>query len=293
MKKGKKQKKKMTPMECARMWGEDVPYSQVRLCEETRILGNGVSRIFLVVEAEINPFTFEKVGEYREHFSDDMPVLQLLDHGEDRGKFGFVVGAGEVELRDEEAIEFARKQADMTIATLIRMHAFVMDMYELKSDDDYGVVEDGSTTEGPYVWNEKTASVEMAGGEVWEEKTKVGSPAGVQNNKARMFIAFSFYNIEDLNKPTVNLFADTLKSVSADFNVDIEEVELFHEHAIITALIPFDVAPVTFIETVLGSCNEATKKPLFRKFYLVTNVKRPTPEQIMSFVAQARDSDSK
>lgn len=51
--------KKLTKTDYKKMWGDDGPYSQVRLCEETRILDDSVSRVFLVVEAEINPFTFE------------------------------------------------------------------------------------------------------------------------------------------------------------------------------------------------------------------------------------------
>src|SRR3989338_9950416 len=98
MKNNKKIQKKLTQKDHEKMWGEDGPYSQVRLCEETRILDDSVSRIFLVVEAEINPFTFEYVRNCREHFADDEPVLQLLDHAEYRGKFGYVVSAGEVKL---------------------------------------------------------------------------------------------------------------------------------------------------------------------------------------------------
>ena len=126
------------------MWGEDGPYSQVRLCEEARILDDSVSRVFLVVEAEINPFTFEYVKKNRQKFVGDEPVLQLLDHAEYRGKFGYVVSAGEVGLQDEESRQFARKRADMTIQTLIRMHVFVMDECGLRR-----ACENGGTANEP------------------------------------------------------------------------------------------------------------------------------------------------
>ncbi|MDO8594082.1 MAG: hypothetical protein Q7R93_01020 [bacterium] len=128
----KKDQKKLTQKDYERMWGEGGPYSQVRLCEETRILDDSISRIFLVVEAEINPFTFECIQEHRKRFADDEPVTQLLDHAEYRGEFGYVVSAGEIELRGEESKRFMRKQADMTIQTLIRMHAFVIEKYNLR-----------------------------------------------------------------------------------------------------------------------------------------------------------------
>jgi hypothetical protein len=39
------------------LWGDGGPYSEIRMCVETRILDDSVSRIFVVVEANINPTT--------------------------------------------------------------------------------------------------------------------------------------------------------------------------------------------------------------------------------------------
>ena len=286
MRKDSKTKRKLTPHDYDRMWGEDGPYSQVRLCEETRILDDSVSRVFLVVEAEINPFTFEYVRKNRGRFAGDEPVLQLLDHAEYRGKFGYVVSAGETELRDEASEEFARRQADMTIHTLIRMHAFVMNEFSLGQDGKYGVVEDEVSSDRRFVWNQKTGRVEPAEGEVWGRETLIGSPAGMQNNKIRFFIVFAFVKNPDLTKSSVMALIKTLKEVSARFHVEIEEAENFQEHMLITSLIPFDRAPATFIETVLDECNAAITRPLFQKDYLITNIKRPTPDQIISFLKQ-------
>ena len=138
-------KKKLTQRDYGQMWGEEGPYSQVRLCEETRILDDSVSRVFLVVEAEINPFTFEYIQKNRKKFETDEEVNQLLHHAEYRGKFGYVVSAGEVEIRDKESYDFAQKQKDMTIKTLIRMHRFVMDEYNLQGTNTFGVIEDSAT----------------------------------------------------------------------------------------------------------------------------------------------------
>ena len=286
MKKGKGSKKALTKKDFERMWGGDGPYSQVRLCEETRILDDSVSRVFLVVEAEINPFTFEYARNCREHFADDEPVLQLLDHAEYRGKFGYVVSAGEVELRDEESTVFARKQAEVTIETLIRMHAFVMDEYNLGRDKEHDFTGSDISSDNRYVWNQKIGRVEPAEDELWGKEAQIGSPAGVRNNRDRFFIVFAFDKNAALNKSSVTAFAETLKRVSGRFAVEIEEAESFQEYALITALIPFDVAPAVFAESVLDECRTAVRKPLFQKDYFVTNVKRPTQEQIMSFLKQ-------
>ena len=285
-KKTQKQTKKLTPEDCARMWGEDGPYSQVRLCEETRILDNRVSRVFLVVEAEINPFTFEYIQEHRDRFAGDKPVLQLLDHAEYRDRFGYVVSAGEVELHDKESERFSRKQADMTIQTLIRMHAFVMDEYGLRRDEKYGVIEDKISSDEHFVWNERAGRAEPAEDELWEKETLIGGSAGVRNNKMRFFFVLAFVKNPNLKKAPATAFARTLKEISTRLDVEIEDAETFQEHALITALVPFDVAPANFIEPVLNECNAVIKKPLLQKDYLVTNVKKLTPEQIMSFLAQ-------
>ena len=191
MKKERKISKKLAPQDYKRMWGEDGPYSQVRLCEETRILDDSVSRVFLVVEEEINPFTFEYIKKHRQRFVNDEPVIQLLDHAEYRGKFGYIVSAGEVEIQDEKSWLFARKQKDMTIQTLIRMHKFVIDECGLGRDRKYGVIEDLMSHDDRFVWNEGVGKAEPVPGGLWSNETFIGSPAGIQNNKARKRIHYS------------------------------------------------------------------------------------------------------
>jgi len=285
MKKEKGENRKLTPKDFDRMWGEDGPYSQVRLCEETRILDDSVSRIFLVVEVEINPFTFEFVRERRKRFAQDEPVLQLLDHAEYRGKFGYVVSAGEVEMRDEGSVRFARRQADTAIRTLIRMHAFVMDECGLRENGAYGVIEDKTAENKRFVWNDEAGRAEPADDELWSEKTAIGVPAGVRNNKARYFIVLAFEKNFDFKKKSAIIFAKTLKLASASLQIEVENAESFQEYALITALLPFDIVPADFVEAVLGACN-LDKKPILQKDYLIVNDKRPTPGQIMSFLRQ-------
>ena len=48
------------------LWGETGPYSQANLRKEARILDDQVSRVFLVVEADINPTTFEIIASNEE-----------------------------------------------------------------------------------------------------------------------------------------------------------------------------------------------------------------------------------
>ena len=68
------------------------------------------------------------------------------------------------------------------------------------------------------------------------------------------------------------------------FKVDMEDIEANMGYLIFKVLIPFDLAPAKYIERVLDVSNKLTKKPLFQNDYFVTNVKKPTPEQIMTFL---------
>lgn len=275
--------KKLKPSDYEKMWGESGPYSQVRLCEETRILDDSISRIFVVVEAEINPFTFEYVQKARDRFIGDEAVIALLDHAEYRGKFGYVVSAGEVELKDEGARQFAKRQADMAIETLIRMHRFVMDEFALGNKKGFGIMEDELSSEERFVWNETTGMVEAEDG-LWDGKTLIGAPAGGEDNKMRLFIVLLFKKNFVFKSERASIFAKTLKKIARDFNVRVEDCGVFSEYLLITALLPFGVTPADFIESILADAE--TKGVVFRKDYIVTNTKKPTPEEIIAFLGQ-------
>lgn len=275
--------KKLTDNDYKKMWGEDGPYSQVRLCEETRILDDSVSRVFLVVEAEINPFTFEYVKEHRDKFKNDISVLQLLDYAEYRGEFGYVVSAGEVKLEDKNSKEFARRQADMTIETLIRMHKFVINEFNLKQSDNFGIVKEATSGNEKFIWNEEMGKVEPVDESFFEEETFASSASGVKNNKMRYFIMLGFEKGFDFKHEIAIYVAEKLKEVSIKSNIEIEEVESFRGYILITALISFDATPSDFVESVINTVN-ASNKTIFVKDYFISNGEKPTPEEIMTFL---------
>ncbi len=277
-----KKEKKLTSTDIEKMWGGDGPYSQVSLHEQTRILDDSISRIFLVVEAEINPFTFEYVKNNRDRFENDEAVLQLLDYAENRGKFGYVVGAGEVEATMDGAREFAERQRDATVETLIRMHKFVIDECNLKKD--FGIIEDDNFDK-QFVWNEKEGKVEEISNLFFDNKTFIGSKSGTKNNKMRFFFVIAFARKFDFKNNTALAFAKNLKKESKNLGVEIESCETFIDYMLVTTLIPFDVVPAKFIESVITSSNKIGKKPTFKETYFVTNVDCPKPDEIMGFLS--------
>ena len=119
-----------------KLWGESGPYSQANLIIQTRILDDRVSRVFLVVEAEINPLTYELVDKHRSHFQDDIRIQQILDNAEYRSsEFGYVVSAFEMEYRDESVMKMAQRALKYTKETIIKMHKFVMDLLDTEYPD--------------------------------------------------------------------------------------------------------------------------------------------------------------
>jgi hypothetical protein len=154
--------------------------------------------------------------------------------------------------------------------------------HDAASDEDGAIMEDDHR----FIWNAATGRVEPAGDAVWDDKTFIGSPEGARGNKLRFFIVLALNKRAVLNKESAAIFAKTLKAIAGLLGVAVEECESFHEYVLITALLPFAIAPSDFIEAAIDGCNVMQKKPMFQKDYFVTNVEKPTVRQIMSFLAQ-------
>ncbi|MEW5908017.1 MAG: hypothetical protein AB1643_02460 [Patescibacteria group bacterium] len=129
-----KKHQKLTKKQKDLLWsgGGKGPYSQANLIKQVRILNDSVSRIFLVVETEINPTTFEivKGNRYDDEFKNDIVIQQLLDKAEYRGpRFGYVVAAFEEEYRNNEVLARAEYALKYTQESIIKMHKYVMDNF--------------------------------------------------------------------------------------------------------------------------------------------------------------------
>ena len=111
------------------LWGDRGPYSQANLIRQVRILDDRISRIFLVVEVDINPTTFEMVQKFRDNdkFKNNIIIQQLLETAEYRGpSFGYVSVAFEREYTDEMVMWSAEDALKYSQENIIKMHKFVM-----------------------------------------------------------------------------------------------------------------------------------------------------------------------
>ena len=124
--------KKISSADREMLWDESGPYSEAKIVINTRILDDRVSRVMVEVEGYINPTTFKVVQENIKEFSDDPMITQLLETAVYRGKeFGYHIGAGVEEYTGNEVMQRAKEKLEYMKETMIRMHVFVMEYYDL------------------------------------------------------------------------------------------------------------------------------------------------------------------
>lgn len=120
----------LTAKQTAELWGEDGPYSEARYLIEHRILDDYVSRIFLRVEVNINPFTYKIVKKNRKEFIDDEMVQRILDNSRYLGfKNGYIAVPFEGKFMfddDVVVLKEAKGILEETKQAVIRMHRYVI-----------------------------------------------------------------------------------------------------------------------------------------------------------------------
>jgi len=113
------------------LWGEDGPYSQAQLITEARVLDDKISRTFLIVSVNINPFTLKLVRKHIGLFKGDVIITGIAKNAAYKGpKDGYSIYVFQQEYMNERVMKDARIIFKETNDAIIRMHRFVMD--ELK-----------------------------------------------------------------------------------------------------------------------------------------------------------------
>lgn len=123
---------KLTAKQIREIWGDDGPYSEVSIKIQTRILDDSVSRIFIEVDANINPLTFKVVKKMRILFKDDIIIQHLLDNARFVGQsYGYTVCAYTKEYEGVDDLKKAQLPLEYTRDAIIKMHKYVMELYGL------------------------------------------------------------------------------------------------------------------------------------------------------------------
>lgn len=129
---------KLTEKQRDELWGETGPYSQVNLKIENRFLDDSLSRVFVIVETEINPLTFRLIKKNRNKFKENKMIQGILDNSEYQGMgYGYISYAYQAELMQEgdmhvndKPLEIAHQVLAVAQQSVIKMHKFVMDLIE-------------------------------------------------------------------------------------------------------------------------------------------------------------------
>ena len=113
-------------------WGETGPYSEAKMILNTRILDDGISRVTVEIDGNINPTTFKIVKKNKKVFAKDPVIIDLLESARYEGTdWGYHVSLGYEELRTDEdgekVMDRARNKLQILKDAIIRMHEFVLD----------------------------------------------------------------------------------------------------------------------------------------------------------------------
>ena len=98
----------------------------------TRILDDGISRVTVEIDGNINPTTFKIVKKNKKVFAKDPVIIDLLESARYEGTdWGYHVSLGYEELRTyedgEKVMDRARNKLQILKDAIIRMHEFVLD----------------------------------------------------------------------------------------------------------------------------------------------------------------------
>ena len=278
---------KLSKADISKLWGEDTPYSQVNLIEQTRVLGDGISRIFLVVEAEINPFTFEYALMNKSLFKKEPAIQQLLENAEYRGPSeGYRICVGEEELIDKQSFEVAFSYRKVALENILKMHELVIKDFDLKRSKNKGLkIQDlnrQADKDRKYIWNEASGQVIPVDDDIWESESVIHSSAGEKNGKIRYYFVLALSVGDSLKEMDIKSLVLHIKVAERRYGVEIEGADGGRGYMMFTVLIGPGVVPADFVETCIRESN--IKSRLFREDYYITNLGRPTGNEIIGFL---------
>ncbi|MGA2466972.1 MAG: hypothetical protein ABSH06_21810 [Thermodesulfobacteriota bacterium] len=117
-----------------------------------------------------------------------------------------------------------------------------------------------------------------------EEGGFISTGLGGKDNKLRYYFIISSKDGLPFSESHRNTLKRGFETISHKYKSEIEEMNFEATYAMIGILIPMDVAVGEVIEEAISECNK-TGEFLFPDYY-VTNVKKPTPEEISKYLEE-------
>ena len=115
-----------------------------------------------------------------------------------------------------------------------------------------------------------------------EEGGFISTGLGGKDNKLRYYFIVSSKGGLPFSETHRNTLKRGFETISLKYKSEIEEINFEAAYAMIGILIPMDVAVGEVIEEGISECNKMVEF-LFLDYY-VTNVKKPTPEEISKYL---------
>ena len=117
-----------------------------------------------------------------------------------------------------------------------------------------------------------------------EEGGFISTGLGGKNNKLRYYFILSSKGGQPFSETHRNTLKRGFETISLKYKSEIEEINFEATYAMIGILIPMDVAVGELIEEGISECNKMSEF-LFCDYY-VTNVKKPTHEEISKYLEE-------
>ena len=143
-------------------------------------------------------------------------------------------------------------------------------------------VDKGDDEDRKYIWNETSGQVMPVDEGNWNAASVVSSPAGEKNGKIRYYLILALTGSGLMKEADIRFFATQIKKAEKRFGVEIEGADGGRGYTMFTLLIGPDVVPADFVEMCIRESNK--KSVLFKKDYFITNIARPTGNEVISFL---------
>ncbi len=121
-----------------------------------------------------------------------------------------------------------------------------------------------------------------------EEGGFISTGLGGKDKKLRYYFIVSTKESRPLTVAERENLREGFKKSSDEYGAEIEGITIENNYAMVGILIPMDVAVGEFIEEGIRRCNK-TRQILLKDYY-VTNVKKPTNEEISKYIKDIRQN---
>ena len=122
-----------------------------------------------------------------------------------------------------------------------------------------------------------------------EEGGFISTGLGGKENKSRYYFILSSKDGLPFSETDRETLKRGYETISHKYKSEIEEINFEVTYATIEILIPTDIAVGEVIEEGISECNKMSEF-LFTDYY-VTNVKKPTPEEISKYLEEIRHGE--